>query len=107
MQAKSGPHARLTSTSNYPAPYRGPNACQYALLVLAVPLKVCGVGVVSETPSVYGCGPDISPCTTPIRALTLKSKRPRSKLSALHRVPLLGKSKGRGHLDSILRCNAR
>ena len=62
------------------------------LLVLVVARKRHGVGVVSETPSVYGCGPNIGPLATPIRALTLKSKKPRSNALRDRNTSLSGKS---------------
>ena len=62
------------------------------LLVLVVARKRHGVGVVSETPSVYGCGPNIGPLATPIRALTMESKKPRSNALRDRNTSLSGKS---------------
>lgn len=36
----------------------------------------CGAGVVSEAPSVHGCGPDIGPFAASTGALTQKRKSP-------------------------------
>lgn len=73
-----GPHARLTSHSIYPAPVTRASRLSVCMLVLVVPVKVHGAGLVGVAPSVHGCGPDIGPFATSTCALTLKSKKPLS-----------------------------
>lgn len=72
-----GASARLTATFDLSTARNGGHALRSVVpVVLAVAVQLCGVGLVSETPSVYGCGPDIGPFAVSTLALKLKSKMP-------------------------------
>lgn len=72
-----GASARLTVTFDLSTARNVGHALRSVVpVVLAVAVQLCGVGLVSETPSVYGCGPDIGPFALSTLALKLKSKKP-------------------------------